>query len=211
MAETLSEYDKWVPAPDGTDYKARACGGPLSGGTWQCWIEFVQVGDGTRVRTGRETIQPNRFDSVNWAIGVSAMYLEAALRRALSGPRVMPVPPPRPALFYGPAPNPALPGDDAPMPCAVLDPFSVYQEGEVQLRRRLMPLSPRQLANIAVAYEMTALDSGVLDCLPAATLLELIVLGVLRGSVRRASRGKRSITSPTPARVAPSNTTQSDQ
>jgi hypothetical protein len=209
MAETLQLYQKSVAGPDGARYGARACGSPIPGGKWQGWIEFVPLVGGRAVRTARETTQPNRVDTVYWAIGISAVYLEGALRRALA--RTIPAPE-RTAVAGAPARPSALP-NDAPTSAAVLDPFAVYEQGEGPLRRRLAVLTAPQLVRIAVAHNMSALDPGVLLCLPAATLLELIVLGVVRerALARRNRRGKRSITRPTPARVFPSNTTRSDQ
>jgi hypothetical protein len=210
MAETLLEYQKLVSAPNGAKYQARARASRVRGGLWHGWMEFVPIAGGLSVRTARETTQPNRIDTVYWATGLSAVYLEGALRRALSKPTVMPALRPPRALFGGPAPIRAS-LVEAPRSSAVLDPFSVYREGQAQLRRELTLLSVRQLVDIAVKYDMTSLDSAVLDCLPAATLLELIVLAVVRGSARAARRGKRAVTSPTRARVVPSSTRQSDR
>jgi hypothetical protein len=177
MAETLLQYQKPVPAPDGSEYEARACGGPMPGeGPWQGWIEFVPTAGGRPVRTARETTQPNRVDTAYWATGVSAVYLEGALRRALSKPSEIPVLPTPPAMFRAPAPSPVLP-IEARIP-AVLDPFSVYQKGEPILRRQLSILSAWHLVNIAVSYELTALDRVSLNRLPASTLAEMIVAGV---------------------------------
>ena len=90
MAETLLQYQHPVIAPDGTPYEARACGGPMGdGGMWQGWIEFVPLAGGEPVRSPRETTQPNRVDTEYWATGVSAVYLEGALSRALTKPAVI--------------------------------------------------------------------------------------------------------------------------
>ena len=105
MAETLLQYQYPVAAPDGTLYEARACGGPMPGGTWQGWIEFVPLAGGEPLRSPRETTQPNRVDTVYWATGISAVYLEGALRRALAKPATNAPLPPQPALFPGPAPS----------------------------------------------------------------------------------------------------------
>jgi hypothetical protein len=82
---------------------ARACANEVSGGTWQAWIEFVPLGDGEPVRSSRETTQPNRQDTMYWATGLTPVYLEGALRRALR-PTVRPVvPAPAPPIFDAPA------------------------------------------------------------------------------------------------------------
>jgi hypothetical protein len=179
----LLNYQKPVPGPDGTEYEARACGSPMPGGTWQGWIEFVPIGGGEPVRTGRETTQPNRIDTAYWATGVSAVYLEGALRRALSKPTEIPILPAQPAIFSEPAPSPRLPVEARTS--AVLDPFSVYDKGESLLRGKLAALSAWHLVNIAVAYELSALEPAALNRLPTATLVEIIVTGV-RESRKRA-------------------------
>jgi hypothetical protein len=87
MAKTLLRFQHPVAAPDGTLYEARASGGPLTGNTWQGWIEFVPIDGGKRLRTPRETTQPNRIDTEYWATGLTPVYLEGALRRALTRAR----------------------------------------------------------------------------------------------------------------------------
>src|SRR6185295_15948522 len=125
MAETLLRYQHPVRGSDGILYEARACGSPMPGGTWQGWIEFVPVdGGGAPVRTGRETTQPNRVDTEYWATGVSAVYLQGALRRALTSPTEVQLLPPQPAVFSEPAPSPVGPLEVRGS--AVLDPFPVY-------------------------------------------------------------------------------------
>ena len=94
MAETLLVYQKPVVANDGTSYEARACGAPMTGSTWEAWIEFVPIGGGEPLRSGRETTQPNRTDAEYWATGLSQVYLEGALRRALETPPTVLVAPP---------------------------------------------------------------------------------------------------------------------
>ncbi len=125
VAETLLQFHMHVAAPDGELYEARACGSPLPGGTWQGWIEFIPLGGGEPLRSPRETTQPNRADTEYWATGLTEVYLEGALRRALEKPLAVPVPPRQPSVFPGPAPS-----------TSILDPFSVYEKGEALLRRR---------------------------------------------------------------------------
>jgi hypothetical protein len=105
MAETLLRYRNPVSSPDGALYEAHACGSPMPGGTWQGWIEFVPVAGGTPVRSPRETTQPNRTDTEYWATGLTQVYLEGALHRALEPPITVGITPPRPPAFSGPAPR----------------------------------------------------------------------------------------------------------
>jgi hypothetical protein len=186
MAETLLKYQHPVVAENGMRYEARACGGPMPGGTWQGWIEFVPLGPGEPVRSPRETTQPNRVDTEYWATGVSAVYLEGALRRALSPVTITPPAAPPPPLFSGPAPNAVGPVESGQ--ASVLNPFSVYEKGEPLLRKQLGALSTWHLVNIVLAYELS--DSGVaaLNRMSAAALAEIILAGVRKerdGSVRQ--------------------------
>ena len=92
MAETLVQFQTPVAAPDGTSWNARACGAASSAGTWEGWIEFSPVEGGDTFQSGRETTQPNRRDTEYWATGLTNVFLEGALHRALN---------PGPALLQG--------------------------------------------------------------------------------------------------------------
>ena len=93
MAETLVEFDTIIRDADGTRWAPRVCGCVAADGLWEGWIEFTPTsGTIDPVRTRRETEQPNRMDLMYWAQGLTQIYLEGALRRALELPAV---PPPR--------------------------------------------------------------------------------------------------------------------
>jgi hypothetical protein len=175
MAETLLQFQKPVLSPDGILYEARACGGPTPGGTWQGWIEFVPIAGGEPVRSPRETTQPNRADTEYWATGLTQVYLEGALRRALDPPITVVTTPPQPSVFAGPAPR------AAPVEAGVesiLNPFSVYEKGEALLRKQLGALSAWHLVNIIAAYGLSSEETEILNRRPAADLIEAIVAGV---------------------------------
>jgi hypothetical protein len=184
MAETLLRYQHPVAGPDGTLYEARACGSPMAGGTWQGWIEFVPIAGGEPLRSGRETTQPNRVDTAYWATGVTPVYLEGALKRALAGPTEIVIEETPPPIFSGPAASTTV---THPGTTAVLDPFSVYEKGEPLLRRQLGALSAWHLVNIIVAYELSDAGTPALNTLPAAALIDIIVAGVRkdRAALRR--------------------------
>lgn len=84
MAEVLIDFDATIVAPDGRRWTPRACGGVADDGLWEGWIEFAATDGADRVRTPRETEQPNRQDLAYWATGLTEVYLEGALRRALT-------------------------------------------------------------------------------------------------------------------------------
>jgi hypothetical protein len=175
VAEVLVEYSDMVVTRDGRRFGARACGGEGTTGLWQGWLEFTPLDGGPVVRTGRETTQPNRKDAIYWATGITGVYLEGALGRALT-PLVRVLPPPAPApAFDGPAPNFAA---TAPAPESILNPFSVYRKGEELLRNQLGALSAWHLVNIIGAYALSNEDPAVLSRRPSPVLVETIVAGV---------------------------------
>src|SRR6516225_383984 len=149
MAEVLLEFDAVVTANNGRTYMARACGDDMPGGGWQGWIEFLPIGDGKPVRSMRETTQPNREDTVYWATGLTPVFLEGSLRRALNPLTRPPAREVVPAIFNEPAPNSRI---SPPNGDAVLNPFSVYGEGEQLIRRQLSALSGWHLVNIITAH-----------------------------------------------------------
>jgi hypothetical protein len=168
----LVEFADTVSSPDGKSYTARACGGEMPDGKWQGWLEFLPVGGGEPLRSGRETTQPNRTDTQYWATGLTPVYLEGALRRALK-PLVRPpareVPPP---AFDGPAPAIAEMNANSE---SVLNPFSVYRKGEALLRRQLSALSSWHLVNIVRRYGLSDADQASLNAMSQSSLVELIV------------------------------------
>ncbi len=177
MAEVLVEFAQPVADSDGNSYTARACGSEMSDGRWQGWIEFLPLGSGDPLRSSRETTQPNHADAVYWATGLTYVYLEGALHRALN-PLLRP--PDReiaPPIFDEPAP----PSDIGPGPVdSVLNPFSVIRKGEALLRRQLAALSGWHLVNIIRDYQLSAESPDDLNRRSPAELVELIVAAVRR-------------------------------
>lgn len=161
MAEVLVEFSDLVVDGDGITYVARACGAETDHGMWEGWLEFQPVDGGDMLRSGRETTQPNRVDTLYWATGLTPVYLEGALERALN-PHVPPV----------------------PRMSAVLNPFSAYRNGEPMLRRQLAALSTRHLINIVRAHGF-ARDSDDIHQLTSPQLIEVIVGGVTRELVAK--------------------------
>lgn len=89
MTEVLVEFDTVTTGPDGRRWAPRVCGRPAGDGLLEGWIEFTPVdGDGSAepVRTARETEQSSREDLMYWAQGLSQVYLDDALRRAIDMP-----------------------------------------------------------------------------------------------------------------------------
>jgi hypothetical protein len=195
MAETFLRFAQPIAGSGGRQYEARVCGAPRSGGTWEGWIEFVPLDGGEPVRSSRETTQPNRADTEYWATGLTEVYLEGALQRALNPLTVAPPAPAPPPIFDGPAPPAVSGASDEPV-VSVLDPFSVYEKGEAVLRKQLSALSAWHIVNIIRAYELADEDAAALSRLPSDVLIELVVSGVQRvgaGSARGARVLRRRI------------------
>jgi hypothetical protein len=183
VAEVLLEFAEAITSEDGKNYTARACGSEMDDGRWQGWIEFLPLGDGDPVRSSRETTQPNRRDAEYWASGLTYVYLEGALHRALS-PLVRPVAPDvaRP-VFDGPAPTPVVTNGTE----SVLNPFSVYRKGEALLRRQLSALAGWHLVNIIRRYRLSDEDPAILNGQEPARLVELIIDAVSQSPQVRSS------------------------
>jgi hypothetical protein len=183
--ETLLRLAPQVTSSDGIRYEARACGSPAADGSWQGWIEFTPLDGGEPVRTPRETTQPNRTDTVYWATGLTPVFLEGALGRALKrrrgatvdavgGDRVHPAPPVvQPSIFNGPADRSVIGIRDS-----LIDPFSVYEHGEAHLRKQLSAFAAWHLVNIVREFDLSHADTDTLNHMPPTELVELIVNSV---------------------------------
>ncbi len=181
MAEVLLEFDSPVTAENGKTYMARACASEMDDGGWQGWIEFLPTGDGEPVRSGRETTQPNREDTMYWATGLTLVFLEGALRRALN-PLARPIARDvLPPIFDSPA---ARSRASAPAAGSVLDPFSAYRKGEPLLRRQLSALSDWHLVNIIAQHRLSDRVPAQLGAMQARDLVELIIDAVRERSLR---------------------------
>ena len=176
MAETLVQFQNPVLSPQEDLYEARACASEVPGGLWQGWIEFTPIAGGKVVRSGRETTQPNRRDAEYWAGGLTMVYLQGALRRALAGPVAVNIARIERPAYHKPAPS--VPYSTVGNRESALDPFAAYSKGEFLFRRRLGALSDWHLVNIALAYELTHEPIESLNRRATAYLIELIVNGV---------------------------------
>lgn len=164
MAVLLVQFTDPVLDADGGRYVARACGSPMDDGRWQGWVEFLPEDGGDPIRSGRETTQPNYVDTEYWATGLTQVYLDGALNRALNLCKPLMAPPEEEAA--------------PPLAESVLNPFSVYRKGETLLRNQLGALSQWHLANIVYAHRLSDADPAALHHMPANALIEIIVAGV---------------------------------
>ena len=82
MPQLLLEFGHAI-ANDGIEYRARVCAAPMDETLWEAWIDFEPIRGGPILHSPRETTQPNLTDTEYWATGLTPVYLEGALRRAL--------------------------------------------------------------------------------------------------------------------------------
>src|SRR5688572_24495673 len=85
MAEVFRSLERPVRHARGT-YAARVVGRLAVDGMWDGWLEFTPLDPGTSevVVTSVESRQPNRQTFEYWAGGLSGVYAERALDRALN-------------------------------------------------------------------------------------------------------------------------------
>lgn len=190
MPEVLVVFDAQLTSADERRWIAQACGGVADENLWEGWIEFLPLeADESPIRTPRETEQPNRNDLMYWAQGLTAVYLDGALGRALkaqgvSSPRRIAA---RPA-FDGPA-RTIYESTGQSIPRAILDPFEVYQQGEDVLIAQLGALDTPRLRDLAVAYGFAARSDSA-DA-SRERLTALIVSGTRSGLSERTSETRR--------------------
>jgi hypothetical protein len=79
----VHQFTHQLTDKDGAKYSIFAFGEPRSDGTWEGWIEFHPL-DSTRskLRTERETTQPDKAAIEYWVTGLEPLYFEGAFARA---------------------------------------------------------------------------------------------------------------------------------
>ena len=190
MAEVLVEFDAAFRGPDGRRYAPRACTRVTEDGRWEGWLEFSDLDTGDVIRSGRETTQPSRADTMYWATGLTRVYLEGALARALvPGRRAESAHVDIEPAFDRPAP-PFAP-IEVVGPRAVLDPFEVYAQGERVLRQELSALDLDHLHAIVRAY---ALGGGVAGYSPVPAVVVEYIVAEIRSRQAEATTDSLGIT-----------------
>jgi len=81
MFERIQQYN--LINAGGRIYRPRAYADARADGTWDGWLVFFPVGGGPAIATERETTQATSQALTVWAAGLTPVYLEGALARAL--------------------------------------------------------------------------------------------------------------------------------
>jgi hypothetical protein len=197
MAEVLTEFETSIRDENGREYIVRACGRECADGHWEGWLEFVPFDGGIVVRSGRETTQPNRIDTEYWATGLTPIYLEGALRRALEPVQIVERTIDLRPAYDGPAPDRPLvsvSGSRTVRARPVLNPFEVYQQGEDILRGQLSALDAPRLRDIIRGYSLNAGDTTELMRVSEAELTDTIIAAVRRADGKARGNEQQELT-----------------
>lgn len=84
MVHLVHRFGPFLTSDANVLYTARAYASPQRDGTWAGWLVFFPHDGSRALPTDRETTQPRLEDVAYWAGGLSSIYLEGALRRALA-------------------------------------------------------------------------------------------------------------------------------
>jgi hypothetical protein len=186
VAEVLREFDEPIAHRSGT-YHARVVGRLAEDGMWEGWLEFVPIEPGGKsiAVSAVESRQPQREYLEYWAQGLSVVYAEGALDRALhpvavrtrvAGVPLSERPTPRPVTT-----TPVYVGGPEP----VLDPFAVGRRNLDILRQELRALDRPRLLNIIAAFDLNPASKDVM-ALSDEQLVTFVVVAVEAQMAQRA-------------------------
>ena len=84
MERLLQEFERRITDDQGTIYRVFLFGRSRPADTWVGWLVFERISDGQRFSTDVETTQPNAEAVVYWATGLTDIYFDGALVRAMT-------------------------------------------------------------------------------------------------------------------------------
>jgi hypothetical protein len=84
MPEIFVRFTESIVSRGGIAYYPRVCAREDSIGRWEAWLEFEPATGGQMLQSDIETVQPNRTDVAYWSGGLTRVYLEGALDRAVT-------------------------------------------------------------------------------------------------------------------------------
>ena len=152
MAEVLRSFDEQIRHSSGT-YHVRVVGRYAEDKMWEGWLEFVPIDGGKVVVSAVESRQPERNHLEYWAQGLTVVYAEGSLDRALHPITV------RTRTVESPASDaPARRVIKVPYtgPRPILDPFEVGERSLDILAQELHALGRARLLHIIAAYNLSS-------------------------------------------------------
>ena len=183
MAEVLRSFDESVAGAAGT-YRARVVGRLAEDGMWEGWLEFVPINaESTVIVSPVESRQPERSYLDYWAHGLTVVYVEGALDRALHPISVRTRVAEAPASDRPAAHLMTMPVRGGPEP--VLDPFEIGRRNPDILRQQLHALDRPRLLNIIAAFGLNPAGKDI-AALSDDQLITFIVVAVGAQIVQRA-------------------------
>jgi hypothetical protein len=151
MAEVLRSFDDPIQHSSGT-YRARVVGRHAEDRMWEGWLEFIPVnGDGEVVVSAAESRQPERVHLQYWAQGLTPVYAEGSLERALH-PISIRMRPAEVPVSDAPAARLVTVGPVGPRP--ILDPFEVGARSLDILGQELRALGRGRVLQIIEFYDL---------------------------------------------------------
>lgn len=184
MAEVLRSFDDPITDQFGA-YHARVVGRHAEDKMWEGWLEFEPIdGAGETVIGPVESRQPEREHLAYWAGGLSAVFVEGALRRAQNPLVVRTRVIEQPASDH-PAPRMVTGPPREVKPEAVLDPFEVGGRNLDILAQELRALNRPRLLNIIAAFNLNPSNQDI-AWMTDAQLVRFIVVAVEAQLVQRA-------------------------
>ena len=170
MAEMLRSFDEVIEHASGT-YHPRVVGRYAEDKMWEGWLEFVPEGGGKVIVSAVESRQPERAHLEYWAQGLTPVYAEGSLDRALHPitvrTRVVETP-----VSEAPARRVVTVPYSGPRP--ILDPFEVGERSLDILSQELGAIGRARLLHIIAAYHMSSPSVDTAE-MTDAELIKLIV------------------------------------
>jgi hypothetical protein len=152
MAEVLRSFDEQIRHSSGT-YHPRVVGRYAEDKMWEGWLEFVPVDGGKAVVSAVESRQPERSHLEYWAQGLTVVYAEGSLDRALHPITVRTRAVEQP-VSDAPARRVVKVAYTGPRP--ILDPFEVGERSLDILAQELRALGRARLLHIIAAYNFSS-------------------------------------------------------
>jgi len=177
MSEVIRIFDEPVIYSSRT-YHARVIGRLAEDRMWEGWMEFVPMGpgDGKTVISAVESRQSTREQLVYWSQGLSPLYAQGSLDRALH-PIVRHTRQVEEPASDKPASRTVIGSPLEQKPEAVLNPFDVGSRSMGILSQELRALNRQRLLNIVAAYDLNPRNADL------ASMKDTEIIGLILGAV----------------------------